>query len=90
MVGESSYYVLLSHHMVNGILIVECLDEYRVQALEKHTYIDDTPREGLHFDSEKLCFDPEEDDLIDDEEDVCICRQQSLLIVRAIDIHNST
>lgn len=34
--------------------------------------MDATPRGGLYFNGEKLCFDPKEDDLLDDEEVVCM------------------
>lgn len=44
--------------MVDGILITELLEEYKAHAQELHAFMDVVLRRGLHFDGERLCFDP--------------------------------
>lgn len=40
---------------------------------------------GLHFESEKLCFNPKKDDFLDDEEEVCMVDTRASPIAIAID-----
>lgn len=65
--------------MVDAISIIERLEEYKAWAQEMHANMDVAPRGGLHFDGEKVCFKCEEDDLLDDKEEVCICMVDKIL-----------
>lgn len=70
MRGESTSYVHVDQHMVDSILKIECLKECRAWAQTIHAYMDTTPRGGLHFDSYKILFNVEEDNLLNDEEEI--------------------
>lgn len=50
--------------MVDDVSIIEHLKEYRAQAREMHANMNVILRGELYFDSEKLCFDPKEDELL--------------------------
>lgn len=58
--------------MVDGVPIFKHWEEYRAQAREMQTNMDATPKEGVYFDGENLYFDVNEDDLLDEEEDICM------------------
>lgn len=45
--GESTYYVLVDYHMVDGVLIIKLLKEYRTWAREMHVDMNVTPKGGL-------------------------------------------
>lgn len=65
-------YVLVDQHMVDGVLIVKHPEEYRTRERDMHVDIDVEHRGGLYFDGEKFCFNLEEDDLLDDDDEVCM------------------
>lgn len=67
---EFAPYVPMDQHMVDGVSIAERREEYRARAREMHEDMDFAGRWCLHFDGEKLYFDDDEDDLLDDSEEI--------------------
>lgn len=56
--------------MVDGVPIIKHKEEYKAQARELQENVDATPRGSMYFNDEKLYFDANEDDLLEDSEDV--------------------
>lgn len=65
--------------MASDILITECLNEYMSQVREMHVDIDAAPKGGLYFDGEKLSFDPNENNLLNDDVEMCMVDTRAFL-----------
>lgn len=70
VIRESTLCVSVDQHLVDGVLIIKLLEEYRTQAKEMQVDMDATPKGGLYFDGEKISFNAEEDDLLDNDDEV--------------------
>lgn len=65
--------------MVDEALIVKCLEEYKASTRKIYVDNDVIPRGGLHFDGERLFFDLDEDDQLDDEEEISMVYMRASL-----------
>lgn len=79
MIGECTSYLLIDKHIVDGVLIFNHREKYKAWVREMQVDIDNAHKGCVHFDGERHYFDVDEEDLLDDEEKVCMVHTKSSL-----------
>lgn len=70
--SESTPYIFVDQHMVDGVKIIERREEYITRDKKLQANIDSTCIGGIDFDGKKLYFNINEEELLDEDEDVCM------------------